>query len=62
MPLWRSHSKRREKPMWGEALETQDKCEWWQPEKLWTGFHDQYENIDLFVRAVDCNQAVGWAC
>jgi hypothetical protein len=51
--------KRHKKRMRDEVLETQDECGWWQPKKLWNGFYDQYENIDSFVRAVDCNQAVG---
>jgi len=40
-------------------LDSQESCDWWRPEKLWRGFYGRYDEINSFVNAVDCKEAVG---
>ena len=53
--------KREKARMLKRVLATQEACEWWRPNELWDGFLIQYGEINSFVSAVDCKQAVGWA-
>ena len=52
--------KRAKTRMLSRILETQEACGWWRPGKLWNGFLNQYDEINSFVNAMECKQAVGW--